>query len=144
MYCRKNNKTCIHIKGSGGFTLIEVLLAALIITTALVPIMDTFVRGALWTAQAEDMIVALNLAQSKLEELKNRPYDDLEAGEPLDPGHQPEPFPDYQEYSYRITVSESSASGRGENNIKTVMVTIYDTATGRKIISLTMDKGDWR
>lgn len=136
MYYRENTNK--------GFILVEVLLAALIITAALVPIMDAFVRGALWTAQAEDMIVALNLAQSKLEELKNRPYEYLEAGEPLDSGHQPKPFDNYPEYSYRITVLESSASGSGENNIKTVTVTVFDTATEKELVSLTMDKGDWK
>ncbi|ADL08654.1 type IV pilus modification PilV family protein [Thermosediminibacter oceani] len=124
---------------NGGFTLVEVLIATLVLVAAIVPLMNAFIHGARWTAESRDLITALNLAQGKLEELKNKPYASLEAGEPTDPDQPPRPFTGYPEYTYRISVFEND-----KKNLKTITIKIYDAATSREILSLTMDRGDWR
>lgn len=133
------NKRWWDSRGNSGFTLIEVLIATLVLVAAIVPLMTAFIHGARWTAESRDLITTVNLAQGKLEELKNRPYNKLEEGEPTDPNQQPRPFTDYPEYTYRLVVNEN-----GEKNLKTITIIIYEAATDREVISLTMDKGDWK
>lgn len=130
--------------GNSGFTLIEVLIAVLILVAAIIPLMTAFIHGARWTAESRDLITAVNLAQGKLEELKNRPYAKLEEGEPTDPNQTPPSFPGYPGYTYRVAVSETDVSGDGKNDLKTVTVAVYESATGREVVSLTMDRGDWK
>lgn len=130
--------------GNGGFTLTEVLIAVLILVAAVVPLMTAFIHGTRWTAESRDLIAAVNLAQGKLEELKNRPYAKLEEGEPTDPSQAPPSFPGYPGYTYLVAVSKTDVSGAGKNDLKTVTVAVYETATGREVVSLTMDKGDWK
>ncbi|TYP53295.1 type IV pilus modification PilV family protein [Thermosediminibacter litoriperuensis] len=124
---------------NSGFTLIEVLIATLILVAAIVPLMTAFIHGARWTAESRDLITAVNLAQGKLEELKNRPYASLESGEPVDPNQPPRPFTGYPEYTYRLAVIEND-----EKNLKTITIKIYEAATGKEVVSLTMDRGDWK
>jgi len=129
--------------GNSGFTLTEVSIAVLVLVAAIVPLMTAFVYGARWTAESRDLITAVNLAQGKLEELKNRTYANLEAGEPTDPNQPPRSFTGYPGYAYRVAVTEIDVSGDGKNDLKTVTVAVYETATGREVVSLTMDRGDW-
>ncbi len=131
--------------GRGGFTLVEVLIAVLVLTVAIVPLMTAYIHGARWTAEARDLITAVNLAQGKLEELKNRAYHSLEAGEPTDPEGPPGSFPGHPEYVYRVAVFETDLSGDGEPDVKTVTVAVYEAAHGAdEVVSLTMDRGKWR
>lgn len=125
------NKRWWDSRGNSGFTLIEVLIATLVLVAAIVPLMTAFIHGARWAAESRDLITAVNLAQGKLEELKNRPYVDLKEEESY--------FDDYPEYTYRLVVNEN-----GEKNLKTITIIIYEAATDREVISLTMDKGDWK
>ncbi|MDN5346866.1 MAG: hypothetical protein PWP65_430 [Clostridia bacterium] len=130
---------------NSGFTLIEVLIAVLVLVAAIVPLMTAFIHGTRWTAESRDLITAVNLAQGKLEELKNRPYVNLEAGEPTDPNQPPRSFTGYPRYAYGVAVSLIAVpEGANAKNVKTVTVAVYDTATGREVVSLTMDKGDWK
>jgi len=131
--------------GRGGFTLVEVLIAVLVLTVAIVPLMTAYLHGTRWTAEARDRIVAANLAQGKLEELRNRTYHDLEAGEPTDPAEPPGVFLDHPEYVYRVAVSETDLFGDEAPDVKTVTVAVYEAAhAAEEIVSLTMDRGKWR
>ncbi|MGQ9712374.1 MAG: type IV pilus modification PilV family protein [Desulfotomaculales bacterium] len=134
----------MDVLDSIGFTLTEVLIAVLILVAAIIPLMTAFIHGTRWTAESRDLITAVNLAQGKLEELKNRTYANLEAGEPTDPNQPPRSFTGYPGYAYRVAVAEIDVSGDGKNDLKTVTAAVYETATGREVVSLTMDRGDWQ
>ena len=57
-----------------GFSLLEVLVATLLVGIGMFSIMEALNRGYLGAGQAEDYSVALSLTQEKLEELRDLPY----------------------------------------------------------------------
>lgn len=117
--------------GERAFTLVEALIAAAVVAVALVPLFGLFVHGTRWTADSRHLITAVNLAQNKLEELKNARFEDV--------GAPPLQFQEDSTYSYRVDVASTGP------NLKTVTVTVYyETASGPKTVSLTMDRGRWR
>ncbi len=123
--------------GERAFTLVEVLIAAAVVAVALVPLFGLFVHGTRWTADSRHLITAVNLAQNKLEELKNARFEDISTRP--DPGAPPLQFQEDSTYSYRVDVASTGP------NLKTVTVTVYyETASGPRTVSLTMDRGRWR
>lgn len=131
-------------KDGRGFTLVEVLIAAVILAAVVIPLMASFINATRWTAEAQALLTAANLAQGKLEEVKNRRYDQV-LNEPDDPSKPPVPFADYPGYAYRINVSEYTRDDHPylKRHLKTVTATVYyETPGGQKTVSLTMDKGD--
>ncbi|MCF6097170.1 type II secretion system GspH family protein [Thermovorax subterraneus] len=119
----------------GGFTLVEVLLATLIIIVATVPLMDAFLQGTRWTAESREMITAVNLAQMVLEKLDDIEYDKLDASEVT----EPIPFGEYPQYKYQLLVE-----GYGIEGIKRIKVTVYDADTMKELATLVTDRSDWR
>ncbi|MCL6449093.1 MAG: type II secretion system GspH family protein [Armatimonadetes bacterium] len=130
-------------KDGRGFTLVEVLIAAVILVAVVIPLMASFINATRWTAEAQALLTAANLAQGKLEEAKNKPYVEVQ-NEPADSGQPPVPFADYPGYTCRITVSEYTGNDPDiRGHLKTVTATVYyETLGGQKTVSLTMDKGD--
>ncbi|MGQ9824078.1 MAG: type IV pilus modification PilV family protein [Desulfotomaculales bacterium] len=130
-------------KDGRGFTLIEVLIAAVILVAVVIPLMTSFINATRWTAEAQALLAAANLAQSKLEEVKNKPFGEVQ-NEPTGSGEPPVPFVDYPGYACRITVSEYTGDDPYLiGHLKTVTATVfYETPGGQKTVSLTMDKGD--
>ncbi|SHM30851.1 hypothetical protein SAMN05660826_00749 [Caldanaerovirga acetigignens] len=118
----------------GGFTLVEVLLATLIIVVATVPIMNAFFQGTRWTAESREMIMALNLAQMVLEKLYDKEYDELDASEVTEPIS----FDEYPQYKYQILVEDNGIEG-----IKRIKVTVYDADTMKELATLVTDRSDW-
>jgi len=59
------------LKDDQGFTFIEVIVSLLIMVVALVPMMDLFAAGRENYGRAGETTTAINLAQEKLEELKD-------------------------------------------------------------------------
>ncbi|MCG0277593.1 MAG: prepilin-type N-terminal cleavage/methylation domain-containing protein [Thermanaeromonas sp.] len=120
-----------------GFTLLEVVVSVAILGMALVPLIEYIVLATRWTASSREDLTALALAQSKIEEIKGKPFEGVR-NEPEDPQEPPVTFTENPSFSYRVSVQES---GR---YLKTVTVTVfYEDASGRKEVSLTADKG-WR
>jgi prepilin-type N-terminal cleavage/methylation domain-containing protein len=62
-----------------GFTLIELLIAAVLIVVGLVALMGTVSVGLCADANLEHRITALNLANEKIEELKNATFSSISA-----------------------------------------------------------------
>jgi len=102
--------------GRPGFTLVEVLVAALIIGVALIPVLSLFHAAAGHIAVAERETRAAFLAQARLEEVKDLDYSALEsvprAACPEDPA-----------YDYTIAVE---SLGRA----KKIAVTVYYPGAG--------------
>ena len=112
-----------------GMSLIEVLVAVLILGLALVPLMSTFASGSLFATRARHEVKALNLAQSKLEEIKNLPASSVASVT------SPAAFPGNPGYSYQLSVAG------GVYNLKTVTVSVYyqDGSTPKELV-LTTEK----
>ena len=124
----------------GGFTLVEVLLAALVIVVATVPLMDAFFQGTRWVAESRKMITALNLAQMMLEKMNNMEYDKLDGLEIT----EPIPFEEYPEYKYQLLVEDYNSGDDAAEGVKRIKVTVYDADTMKELATLVTDRGDWR
>ena len=66
--------------GTGGFTLLEVLLAAALLTFGLVFVIGTISTGLFSGAVNEAELVAINLIQEKAEEIRNVSYANVAPG----------------------------------------------------------------
>jgi len=71
--------------GPAGFTLIEVLIALVVLLIASMGLLSTILTVINTNNFNKRRVTATTLAQDKLEELKNLPYDPLSAGEYQDP-----------------------------------------------------------
>jgi type II secretory pathway pseudopilin PulG len=86
---------------SGGFTLLETIVAVSLFALGVVSILELLPRAQAASSDATDTLIATYLAQRRLEELKNIEYDDLseEAKEPVtDP-------PGLERFSRQVSVS---------------------------------------
>ncbi|MGB9662205.1 MAG: prepilin-type N-terminal cleavage/methylation domain-containing protein [Moorellaceae bacterium] len=125
------------LKGERGFTLLEVVVSVALLLVALVPLVDYLSLSGRWVSSSRADLTALELAQGKLEEIKKKPFTEVQA-EPADPQGAPLPFGDNPSFSYRVAVQQVS------RYLKTVTVTVfYQDAGGYREMSLTADKG-WR
>lgn len=60
-----------------GFTLLEVLLAVLLITFSFAALSQAFSLGLFFSGDDESLLVANNLAQEKMEEIRNKIYSSI-------------------------------------------------------------------
>lgn len=60
-----------------GFTLLEVLITIIILTIGVIALTSAFSSGILAATDAENVDLALNIAQAKMEEIKNAGYASL-------------------------------------------------------------------
>ncbi|HIE12602.1 MAG TPA: type II secretion system protein [Desulfotomaculum sp.] len=115
-----------------GLTLLEVLVAAVVLGIIAVGLFTAFGVGTRLAAGAREQVKAVNLARERMEELRGVAYGELEhhatSGEaefePTVPG-----------FTYRVSVTDSGA------NVKTVTVAVYYTVAGpTKEVNLTMER----
>ena len=71
-----------RISRSKGFTLIEVAVTMLIVALAVVGLLTSFVMGRLHTAVARHRNQVVNLVRARIEEVKAKGYDYLNAFDP--------------------------------------------------------------
>lgn len=110
------------IKHNQGYSILEVIIASLILTVVLIPLVNMHAKIDNLTASAEKYNTALFLAQGKIEELKAVPYDqvsELPQGEIIRPV-----FTGYENYSYMVQIDE------GQYGLKTITVTVFYQETG--------------
>ncbi len=107
-------------KGEEGLTLIEVVIAALIIVVALVPLMNTYYSGTLAYNTAGHETKAFNLAQAVMEEKISLSYDLLQEGD-----SQFNVYPGFESYSYKVKIE----SYKGRPDLKLLEVTVKKAAT---------------
>lgn len=124
---------------SGGFTLVEVLLATLIIAVAVVPLMDVFSRSTRWMVESRKAMTALNLAQMVLEETSSVEYGELDGLAMTETAA----FEEFPEYRYQLAVKDYPEGG-GKKLVKRLKVTVYDGDTMKELVSLETDRGDWQ
>ncbi|MDQ7790528.1 MAG: prepilin-type N-terminal cleavage/methylation domain-containing protein [Clostridia bacterium] len=88
------------VRKSRGFTLVEVLVATLILSIALVPLLGLFAKGARVSAAGWVHVTATSLAQGEMERLKRAPFRSLANA---DYRNFEAPF---EEYTRRVEVAE--------------------------------------
>lgn len=64
--------------GNSGFTLLEVLIAIVILTIGVVSIIWAFSTGIFATTDVENVDLALNIAQANMETIKNQNFTDID------------------------------------------------------------------
>ena len=62
---------------NNGFTLLEVLLATIILSLGIVALIWAFSTGMYATTDIENVDLALNIAQARMEQIKNTPFASL-------------------------------------------------------------------
>lgn len=111
------------LKNERGLTLIEVLVAFLILSMALVTMMNSFALGGRSNADTYRYNAAMTLAQSKIEEAKNSPFNSVVNVASTDFSSESD-YSRFVGFSYTVTVVNS-----GLNN-KTVTVTVFYSDEG--------------
>jgi len=108
-----------------GFTLLEVLIATVLFTVGVVLLAGLFSTGLLSSADTENTEIAINLAQQRMEEIRNL---DFGTGIVYESKATVSGFPGFQR---AVTVTEP------ETNLKQVAVIVYWTSqSGEADISL--------
>lgn len=107
-----------------GFTLLEILLAILILAIGMVSVLWALNTGLFARSDIENVARALNISQAKMEEIKNTAYGNINnSGPTADPT-----FP-----AFSTTVNANN-----DANIKQVNVTVgWATRSGNTNVSLT-------
>ena len=119
-------------KAQSGFTLIEVLIASVVLAVSIVGMLAAFPQAFRATMSSGQVAVLNYLATEKLEQLRALPYDDSDLNAGVLPalatdstGQRYYPVPRYDEnFSLRWTVSNGPTDGTGTPVpfIKTVVV----------------------
>lgn len=119
------------MKTKKGFTLLEILIAFVLFTVGVVVIVGIFSSGILSSSDAENTAIAMNLAQKKMEEIRNIAFADI-ADEPkvavnIDvDGDGENDFPGFE-----IEVEVDDPPGDPTtDDLKQVTVTVYWTLKG--------------
>lgn len=117
-------------KKDDGFSLLEVMLAVLLLGIVLTPMLNIFITSGRLAASSWSETIALNLAQAKLEEMKDTSFDSVV--------EQSGAFPDNPDYNYAISVTSDEDY---PSFLKVVTVTVnYYESGGPNSVSLTMEK----
>lgn len=114
------------VSGQAGLTLLEVLVAAVMLGLVAAAVFGQFTVGSRLDAQADKHLEAIRLAESVLERQKAARYDAVRSFEE-----------GYGDYRIQVVVDEHIGS-------KTVTVIVsYQERERQKAVSLTMERG-WR
>ena len=111
------------IKQNQGYSILEVIIASLILTVVLIPLVNMHVKIDNITASAEKYNTALFLAQGKIEELKAIPYDQVTE---IPQGESRPVFTGYENYSYMVQIDE------GQYGLKTITVIVFYQEVGNE------------
>lgn len=106
-----------------GFTLLEVLIATVILTVGIIAIMWAFNSGMYASTDIENVDLALNIGQAKMEEIKNSSFASL-----TDSG--PTPDPNFSRFSVTVNVSE------GQNPMQVDVTVSWPVKAGEANIGL--------
>lgn len=107
-----------------GFTLLEVLIATVILTVGVAAIIWAFSAGMYATTDIENVDLALNIAQAKMEEIKNTPFVSL-----VDSG--PTADANFSRFSTTVNVAE------GQNPMQVDVTVAWNVKGGSTNITLT-------
>jgi Tfp pilus assembly protein PilV len=108
-----------------GFTILEVLISALLVGLGMFAIMETFNRGYFGLGDVEDFSLAVSLTQERVEQIKGTAFASVATAARAD-------VAGYTDFEQAVTVTATSA------NLKRVVVTTYwQVPNGEKNTTLT-------
>lgn len=84
-----------------GFTLLEVLISLIILSVGIIAIVRALSTGVFTFSNAENINLALNIAQAKMEEIKNTAYAGISDSSPTSD-------PVFPRFSVRVNVTEAA------------------------------------
>jgi Tfp pilus assembly protein PilV len=111
-------------KDKKSFTLLEVLITIIILTVGIIAISQAFSTGLLTSTDVEDVELALNIAQAKMEEIKDTAFSSLS-----DSG----PTPDSNFDNFNVTVDVTE----GQNPMQVDVTVSWEVKGGQTSITLT-------
>ena len=111
-----------------GFTLIEILIALLILGIGLVSVLAYLPVALDASKKAADLTTAALIAKKYVEEIKSASFDDISAADAYDTSGVYMADTDFTDFSYMITVSNP-----GVSNTKDVAVTVRWSFKGKNI-----------
>ncbi|OGX31238.1 MAG: hypothetical protein A3G37_03460 [Omnitrophica WOR_2 bacterium RIFCSPLOWO2_12_FULL_46_30] len=109
---------------SKGFTLLEFMLALIIFSAGVIAIVQAFNAGFLSSEDASNVDLALNIAQAKMEEIKNTAFSSL-----ADSG----PVPDTNFSNFNLTVNVAE----GQNPMRVDVTVNWNVKGGQVDLALT-------
>lgn len=115
---------------SKGFTLLEVMIALVVLTLGVIGIMWAFSTGMYATTDVENVDLALNIAQAKMEEIKNTQFATL-----ADSG--PTADPNFSKFNTTVNVAE------GQNPMQVDVTVAWTVKGGQTSIALTTLMADY-
>lgn len=107
-----------------GFSLLEVMLAVIILTGGTIAVCQALSRGILASSDAENVDLALNIAQAKAEVLKNNGFAAL-----ADSG--PAADPNFSNFNVTVNVAE------GQNPMQADVTVAWNVPGGQTNVTLT-------
>ena len=118
-----------------GFTILEVLIAFVLVGTAVVAVMETFGRGFSGTGEVENYSLALSLAQERLEEIKNTAFASVVSDA------SPQNVPGYSSTFTRqvsvVTNDNSTPCGNSVDLKRVTVMTFWTVPKGQTSVNLT-------
>lgn len=113
-----------------GFTLLEVMIAVVLLAGGFIAIASAFNAGILASADVENVDLALNIAQAKMEEIKNTGFAGL-----ADSG--PAADPDFANFNVTVNVAE------GQDPMQVDVVVAWNVLGGSTNVTLTTLAADY-
>lgn len=107
-----------------GFSLLEVMIALIILAGATIAVCQAFSSGILASGDVENVDLALNIAQAKVEVLKNNGFAAL-----ADSG--PAPDPNFSNFNVTVNVAE------GQNPMQADVTVAWNVPGGQTNVTLT-------
>lgn len=107
-----------------GFSLLEIMIALLIFTVGVIAIIWAFSAGMSATGDIENVDLALNIAQAKMEEIKNTPFANLTDSGPAADAH-------FSNFNTAVNV------GEGQNPMPVDVTVAWNVKGGSTNITLT-------
>ena len=116
---------------TGGLSLVEILVALVILAVVLLPVIVGFSQALITTSQSTISAAASSIAREKVEELKRVDYAYLQSQE-----REARPFgsqPGFFEVAVAVTVVRDDANA----GLKQAVISVYRTGSSNPVVTLT-------
>lgn len=120
----------MNYKLKDGFTLLEILITTVVVTVGVAVLVGLFGSGLVGSTDAENTTIAMNLAQRRMEEIKNLDFDtgiDDEPKEDVNIDVDGDGVNDFPGFQREVVVTEP------ETDLKQVQVFVYWTFKGEEV-----------
>ena len=124
---------------SKGFSLIEVVLAMLILTFAILSLAELFILSVKVNNTSRDSTSAASIGAEKMEELKRNPYGELTPGGGLDPKNPVEDYYENKDEGFIVLwkiEADTPIAGVKKISVKTASVEDQKSRIGKKNVIL--------